>query len=215
MKRGKSSSEVCEAIREAIRSGELLPGMHLKQTDWAQRLGVSRVPIREALGMLESEGLLLHEPHQGYSVVTLSESEITQLYLLRRLIDKEIAGNLVWPSTETMEQLRTVYSEAEKALEADDIVHWLACNDRFILGIYALCPLEIIVGEAIKLWRRTETVRAGRIRYEWQHRSPEVIRQSIGRILATIEKRDRTGLKAAFTRLTQVKRTSSTRLVAL
>lgn len=215
MKRGTSSAEVCEAIREAIRSGELLSGMHLKQAEWALRLGVSRVPIREAFGMLESEGLLRHEPHQGYSVTKLSEREVKQLYLLRRLIDREIASSLAWPDDVALGLLRDVYGEAEVALETGDIVHWLACNDRFILSVYALCPFEIIVGEAMKLWRRTETVRAGRIRYEWHHCSPEAIRQSIGRIIATIEKRDRAGLKAAFARLTQVKRNSPARFVSL
>jgi DNA-binding GntR family transcriptional regulator len=205
-KRGQSSIDVAEAIRQAIRAGELLPGMQLKQADWALRLGVSRVPVREALGMLESEGLAAHEPHQGYFVAVLSEGEIEQIYLLRRLLDREIAAALAWPEEAALDGLKAIYATAEAALEAGDVGAWLACNDRFMLAVYRLCPLDIVVGEAIKLWRRSETVRSGRVRHDWHHLSREAIRLSLGRILTLVETRDRAGLKAAFGRLTQVRR---------
>lgn len=204
-KSGQSSAEVGDAIRQAIRAGELLPGMQLKQADWALRLGVSRVPVREALGMLESEGLLAHEPHQGYFVAVLSDGEVRQLYLLRRLLDREIAAALQWPDEEALGILKDAYAQADAALDEGDIAGWLACNDHFVMGVYALCPLDIIVGEAVKLWRRTETVRSGRVRYEWHHLSREAIRQSAGRILEMLECRDRAGLKAALARLTLLK----------
>jgi len=206
MKSGKSGAEVSEAIRQAIRAGELLPGMQIKQADWASRLGVSRVPVREALGMLESEGLLAHEPHQGYSVAILTQDEVKQLYLLRRLLDREIALSLVWPDAEALDALRAIYHEANAALEAGEIADWLACNDRFILAVYDLCPMEIVAGEAAKFWRRTETIRSGRIRYEWQHLKRETIQLTIARILTQLEERNRAGLKSALARLTKVRK---------
>lgn len=204
-KSGQSSAEIAEAIRQAIRSGELLPGMQIKQADWALRLGVSRVPVREALGVLETDGLLAHEPHQGYFVAVLSQSEVHQLYLLRRLIDHEIAQSLNWPDDEALATLKGSHRAAEAALDDGDIAGWLACNDRFVLEVYRLCPLEILVGEAIRLWRRTETVRTGKVRYEWNNLSRDAIRQSVARLLDMLESRDRDGLKAAFARLTQLK----------
>ena len=161
--------------------------------------------------MLESEGLLAHEPRQGYFVAVLSESEIKQLYLLRGLLDREIAQSLNWPDERALEALRALRRDAEAALDADDIAGWLACNDRFILSVYALSPLDIVVGEASRLWRRTETVRSGRVRYEWVQLSRDAIRQIIARILAMLESRDRAGLKAALARLTRVKRVPATR----
>ncbi|WP_346893990.1 GntR family transcriptional regulator [uncultured Roseibium sp.] len=213
-KRGQSSAEVAEAIRQAIRAGDLLPGMQVKQADWAQRLGVSRVPVREALGILESEGLLAHEPHQGFAVATLTDSEIRQLYLLRRLIDREIAATVVWPTEAVLDQLRAIDQQAEAAIAANDIAQWLSSNDRFVLGVYALCPLEILVGEATKLWRRTETVRSSRVRYEWNTLSPEAIRQTVGRILKMLETQDRSGLKAALGRLTHIRKANVARAFA-
>lgn len=203
---GQSSAEVCETIRQAIRAGELLPGMQIRQAEWALRLGVSRVPIREALGMLESEGLLAHEPHQGYFVARLSDSEIQQIYLLRRLLDREIAAALDWPDAEALAELKRIHKMAEAAFEAGDIALWLSCNDRFIMGVYRLCPLQIVVGEATKLWRRTEAVRSGRVRYDWYRLRPEAIRQTIGRILQMLESRNRKGLVSALSRLTKVRK---------
>ncbi|WP_372603472.1 GntR family transcriptional regulator [Actibacterium sp.] len=208
---GQSSAEVVEAIRLAFRSGDLLPGMHLKQAEWALRLGVSRVPVREALGILEAEGSLVHEPHQGFSVAKLTESEIDQFYLLRRLIDREISAALIWPNEDELAELRKLDRAAEAAIQNDDIVKWLSCNDRFVTSVYALCPREILVGEAIKLWRRTEIVRSARVRYEWNTLSPEAIRQTVSRILSTLERRDRPALKAAFARLTAARKTGPKR----
>jgi DNA-binding GntR family transcriptional regulator len=179
--------------------------MHLKQAEWALRLGISRVPVREALGILEAEGILMHEPHQGFSVALLSEGEIRQLYLLRRLIDREIAAALVWPTEAELAALRCLAQDAERAIAANDAARWLSCNDRFVLGVYALCPEDILVGEAVKLWRRTETVRSGRVRYEWSTLNPEAIRQTVSRVLAMLEARDRAGLKSALARLTRYK----------
>ena len=204
-KRGQSSGDVAEAIRHAIRAGELLPGMQIKQADWALRLGVSRIPVREALGILETEGLLAHEPHQGFFVVILSQNEIRQIYLLRRLLDREIASTLRWPDAWTLGALREMCRLADTAFSGGDAAGWLACNDRFILDVYALCPLDIIVGEATKLWRRTEAVRSGRVRYDWNNMSREAVRQSAGRILDALERKDRVALRSALRRLTQVK----------
>lgn len=204
-KRGQSSGEVAEAIRHAIRAGELFPGMQIKQADWALRLGVSRVPVREALGILETEGLLAHEPHQGFFVAILSQSEIRQLYLLRRLLDREIAAALEWPDAARLDDLRAAHGAAEAAFAAGDAAGWLACNDRFILDTYALCPLDIIVGEARRLWRRTEAVRAGRVRFDWDNLSRDAVRRTVGQILEALERQHRAALKAALRCLTEIK----------
>jgi len=60
---------VVNRLREAILAGELSPGEQIRQADWADRLGVSRVPIPEALKALAAEGLLNHDHNRGYFVV--------------------------------------------------------------------------------------------------------------------------------------------------
>ncbi|MDV8149625.1 GntR family transcriptional regulator [Arthrobacter sp. B10-11] len=74
-------------IRKLIVSGELAPGDKLNEPPLAERLGISRPPLREALRMLESEGLLEQTPRRGYRVVEMTESDINEIYSLRRALE--------------------------------------------------------------------------------------------------------------------------------
>jgi DNA-binding GntR family transcriptional regulator len=74
---------VTKAIRQRILSGELAPGEPLRQEALADELGVSRVPIREAITRLTSEGLLTKEPHKGAYVAELSIEEVQETFEIR------------------------------------------------------------------------------------------------------------------------------------
>jgi DNA-binding GntR family transcriptional regulator len=74
-------------IRKLIVSGELAPGDKLNEPPLAERLGISRPPLREALRTLESEGLLEQSPRRGYRVVSMTESDIDEIYSLRRALE--------------------------------------------------------------------------------------------------------------------------------
>ena len=74
---------VIEEIRELILTGELGPGDRLLQDELAEQLNISQTPIREALRVLEAEGVLEHEPHKGVRVAEVSASEISEIYMIR------------------------------------------------------------------------------------------------------------------------------------
>ncbi len=74
-------------IRKLIVSGELAPGDKLNEPPLAERLGISRPPLREALRTLESEGLLEQSPRRGYRVVSMTERDIDEIYSLRRALE--------------------------------------------------------------------------------------------------------------------------------
>jgi DNA-binding GntR family transcriptional regulator len=74
---------VAERLRELIRSGELAPGAHLRQDDFAARFGVSTSPVREAFVALEREGLVRRHPHRGVVVFTASVEELNEVYEIR------------------------------------------------------------------------------------------------------------------------------------
>ncbi len=78
---------VTDAIRQAIFQGDLLPGAQINQVQIAEQLGVSRGPVREALGQLEEEGLIRNVPYKGTFVTEISEEYIRELYDVRRLIE--------------------------------------------------------------------------------------------------------------------------------
>lgn len=76
-----------EVIREAILDGRLPPGRRLKEEELAQELGISRTPVREALLMLQAEGLVDAAPNRGATVRSHSADDLTDLYQLRALLE--------------------------------------------------------------------------------------------------------------------------------
>ena len=82
---------VYEHLRQAILDGELEPGTKLNQDSIATELGVSRMPVREALSRLESEGMVIFEAYRGAFVTPLTFEELDQLYLMRLALEPLLA----------------------------------------------------------------------------------------------------------------------------
>jgi DNA-binding GntR family transcriptional regulator len=99
-------------IRKLIVSGELAPGDKLNEPPLAERLGISRPPLREALRTLESEGLLEQSPRRGYRVVSMTESDIDEIYSLRRALETFALDRLL------AEKDPSVYSALDPIMKA-------------------------------------------------------------------------------------------------
>lgn len=81
---GKQSSEqVYERVREAILDGVLAPGTVMSQVALAEDLGISRTPLREALRMLQSEGLIEAEPNRRVKVAPMTPADLEELWMIR------------------------------------------------------------------------------------------------------------------------------------
>ncbi len=74
-------------LRDAIITGKILPGEHLKETELAEQMSVSRSPVREALRQLEQEDLIVAIPNQGCFVKSFSVSEIEEIFTLRATLE--------------------------------------------------------------------------------------------------------------------------------
>lgn len=72
---------------EEIRRGVLVPGMRMRETDLAERFGISRTPIREAIRQLEADGLVVHLPRQGATLRVLDYPEVMELYEMRAVLE--------------------------------------------------------------------------------------------------------------------------------
>jgi DNA-binding GntR family transcriptional regulator len=101
-------TQVVDALREAILSGELPSGSKITELDLARRFQVSRGPIREGIRELIDEGLLVSQPYTGTYVTVMDEKAITDAYGLRRVLDK-YAFTLVWPRRDAEFKLRLVH----------------------------------------------------------------------------------------------------------
>src|SRR3954462_13104423 len=89
------ASMTVEALRERILRGDYPEGEPLRQDALADELGVSRIPVREALRQLEAEGLVTFNPHRGAVVSSLSLDEIVELFELRADIECDLLARAV------------------------------------------------------------------------------------------------------------------------
>ncbi len=112
-----ASERVLERIGQSILTGELLPGTRLTETDLAQRFGVSRAPLREALLRLEERQLIERVPFSGMRVAPLGPRTIDELYEIREVLEGlacRRAATIITP--EQMDQLRAILSERASVL---------------------------------------------------------------------------------------------------
>jgi DNA-binding GntR family transcriptional regulator len=86
---------VIEALIAGVARGLILPGDRVVETDLAQRLGVSRVPVREALRVLESQGLVINEPYKGIRLVPVSQKRIDDLIEARVALETTAATRAI------------------------------------------------------------------------------------------------------------------------
>lgn len=81
--------EIAASLREAILGGRFAPGTRLKEVGIAEQMGTSRAPVREAILMLEQEGLVVRRPRRGCSVAPLEPRDGWEIYSLRGLLEAE------------------------------------------------------------------------------------------------------------------------------
>ena len=142
-----------EAIRERILRGDYPEGAPLRQDALASELGVSRIPVREALRQLEAEGLVTISPHQGAMVSTLSIDEVRELFELRALIESDLLRRAIPHLTEeALDHAESILEEYESAFNAGDVAAWGSLNWHFhsaLLGP-ANRPLSMGVAESLQ-----------------------------------------------------------------
>ena len=121
-----------EELRERILRGDYPEGTPLRQDGLAGELGVSRIPVREALRQLEVEGLVTFSPHAGAVVSTLSLDEIAELFELRATVECDLMHKAVPNITSDIIERAMVILEAyEEAFEAREVSEWGALNWEF------------------------------------------------------------------------------------
>lgn len=125
-----SAIRVHDALRDAILGGEIAPGVRLRAEALAERFGTSRTPIREALLMLEREGLVANEPHRGAIVRAFDPADLLDLYEVRALIEPHAAARAATRiGREPLDRLHKLCAlgERRRAAVADQIAY----NEEF------------------------------------------------------------------------------------
>jgi DNA-binding GntR family transcriptional regulator len=150
-----ASVAATELIREAIVDGRLKPGQRLKEEDLARQLGISRTPVREALLMLQVEGLIEATPNRGATVRVHTPDDLEDLYALRALLEGHAARRAGTRITEAEVDSLRESCERFEALNPDNGLRELVRENLFfhstILDIAGSNRLAAMVRGVIEL----------------------------------------------------------------
>lgn len=131
-----SSDRIYEYVIGEIRRGKLKPNDRVKEQDLTEETGLSRTPIREALGILLNEGILIQDGKNGLVVAGLDLVSITKLYEIRGLLESEAARLAVQYASKAEIEILANVVEAQKSIADTDIEALRANNILFHETIY-------------------------------------------------------------------------------
>ncbi len=123
---------VFNTLRDAILTGKLLPGERLMENQLAEKLGVSRTPVREALRMLELENLVELVPRKGAQVLDMTEKDIINILEIRRALEG-LATSIACKkmSKDCLQQLKSMEADFERAVAENDVDRFVDIDEEF------------------------------------------------------------------------------------
>lgn len=122
-------------LHQAISEGIFVPGDRLRETDVAQRLSLSRTPVREALRKLEADGIVEHRPRIGAVIRTLTHTEVVELYEMRIVLERTASEMAAKHCSEAeLHELEELNAAIEQAIDAPATA--AAINQKFHRCIY-------------------------------------------------------------------------------
>lgn len=152
-----ASGRITDALREAILSGRLKAGSRVRQEELAEEFGISRIPVREALRRLESEGLMILVPNSGAWVSKLDRDEYIEIYKVReRLEPLAISESSARLTSETIGRMEEIALQIEQAADPDD---FLRLDREFHLLSYEGANMPQLTQMIHRFWNSTQQYR--------------------------------------------------------
>jgi DNA-binding GntR family transcriptional regulator len=162
--------EVAERLRQRIFSHELPPGTWVDEQALAEHYGISRTPLREALKVLASEGLVTLKPRRGCYVTEISERDLDEVFTVMSLLEGECARlSAAKASAGDLVRLQAIHADLEQAAAAADIDGFFEANQAFHLALQEIADnrwlLQVIedLRKVIKLSRHHSLFSEGRL----------------------------------------------------
>jgi len=162
--------EVAERLRQRIFSHELPPGTWVDEQALAEHYGISRTPLREALKVLASEGLVTLKPRRGCYVTEISERDLDEVFAVMSMLEGECAAAAARTAdAAALQRLQEVHAELEAAAAAGDINRFFEANQAFHLALQQIADnrwlLQVIedLRKVIKLSRHHSLFSEGRL----------------------------------------------------
>jgi len=151
---------VYRTLRDAIVKCELPPGERLVIDDLARRLQVSSIPVREALQLLQSEGLVLMVPHVGATVAPISHESVAEVFTVMEGLESVAARAAAERARpEDLDALQDLVRAMDRALAAEAHEHWAELNTRFHATISRLTAMPLLQEMMERVLDRWDRVR--------------------------------------------------------
>ena len=153
--------EVLAEVRRGIVSGAVPPGSPIPLDDVADFFEVSRIPVREALKMLEGEGLVAHSQRSGYHVTALSPAELDEVYLVRGALERAAFGAAVQrASSADHARARSTLAAIDDAVGRRDPAAYQRSTRAFHEALLAPCAMPRLLHMLDVAWNLTEPAQA-------------------------------------------------------
>lgn len=150
--KAKVMERALQQLRAKVVSGALSPGEQIRQQEMAEELGVSRVPLREALNVLADQGMLVHRPNSGYFVAKRAPNELAQIRRILQLLENELIASMEWPNAACISTLRALNDQMRACVYAADWTPLVRLNREFHLTIFELSPQRLILEDVKRQW---------------------------------------------------------------
>lgn len=148
--------EVYNRIKEMIISGRFQPGQRLVAQQIAEEMGVSRMPVREALKRLEAQGFVYSVPHKEVVVSGLSVKDIEEIYAIRRVLEVYSVRQACELATEEqLAELERIADEAEMAVALEGQAAFHEKNDEFHFALFRASGNETLAELLKSLWEKS------------------------------------------------------------
>ncbi|MFB4165088.1 GntR family transcriptional regulator [Alteribacillus sp. JSM 102045] len=171
--------EVADSLRRAILLGEFKRGDRIVQEEWAKKLGVSRMPIREALIRLELEGIVKNVPRKGAVVCPITPEDIEEIYTLR-VVNESLAMEKALPfiTDRDLEEIESILIEMENLdLTDKNIDFYSNLNKKYHQKMIERCPWRRVKQNVELLWTGFLPISSPRLLKNSHHKSRKEHRQ--------------------------------------
>jgi DNA-binding GntR family transcriptional regulator len=165
IKAGTRAEKLREAIEESIATGAFAPGMHLDETELAQRFGVSRTPLREALIQLSSMGIVVLRPRRGAIVAEVTPQRLLEMFEVMAELEA-MCGRLAARRMSAADHsvLMRAHKACEAACRAEDPDAYYHENEQFHYAIYAGSHSSFLIEQTTAMHRRLRPYRRLQLR---------------------------------------------------
>lgn len=154
---GVRSHAIAADLRAGIIAGDYAPGTRIRQEELAERYGTSRIPVREALRDLESEGLVVLVPNSGAWIARTDIAECVEIYKIRERVEplalRESISNM---DEETIALLAEILAQVEAATEVET---FLKLDRNFHLQSYRAAAMPTLLAMIERFWNTTQHYR--------------------------------------------------------